>query len=129
MNFDWTSFWHYLFQPTSVYLHGLWLTLSLSVVSQGFGTVIGVAAALGTQSRFRAVRALVAFYTWLLRGTPLLVQLVFIYTAIEAHSHNEDANKTENNRAGNHTDEGGQTEAAKSRGMTYFKYMRRIILP
>src|SRR3954447_4081814 len=155
MNFDWTSFWHYLFQPTSVYLHGLWLTLSLSVVSQSFGTVIGVAAALGTQSRFRAVRALVAFYTWLMRGPPLLVQIVFIYTALAAGgifrfedinlgfviipgniqaaivalSLNEGAYMTEIIRAGILSVEGGQTEAAKSLGMTYFKYMRRIILP
>src|ERR1044071_10417025 len=84
MNFDWASFWHYLVQPSSVYLHGLWLTLSLSVISQCLGTLIGVAGALGTQSRFRAVRALVAFYTWLMRGTPLLVQIVFIYTALAA---------------------------------------------
>src|SRR4051812_34017915 len=155
MNFDWTSFWHYLFQPTSVYLHGLWLTLSLSVVSQSFGTVIGVAAALGTQSRFRAVRALVAFYTWLFRGTPLLVQIVFIYTALAAGgifrfqdidlgfvtipgniqaaivalSLNEGAYMTEIIRAGILAVDNGQTEAAKSLGMTFFKLMRRIVLP
>src|SRR3954471_3964512 len=155
MTFDWSSFWHYLFQPTSVYLHGLWLTLSLSVVSQSFGTVIGVAAALGTQSRFRAVRVLVAFYTWLMRGTPLLVQIVFIYTALAAGgifrfedidlgfvvipgniqaailalSLNEGAYMTEIIRAGILSVESGQTEAAKSLGMTYFKLMRRIILP
>ncbi len=155
MNFDWAFFWHYLFQPTSVYLHGLWLTLSLSVISQGLGTLIGVVAALGTQSRFRAVRALVAFYIWLMRGTPLLVQIVFIYTALAAGnifrfedinlgfvvipgniqaaimalSLNEGAYMTEIIRAGILSVDGGQTEAAKSLGMTYFKLMRRIILP
>src|SRR5689334_17162210 len=155
MNFDWTEFWKYLLQPTNVYLHGLWLTLSLSVVSQSFGTLIGVAAALGTQSRFRAVRALVAFYTWLMRGTPLLVQIVFIYTALAAGgifrfedinlgfvvipgniqaaivalSLNEGAYMTEIVRAGILSVDNGQTEAAKSLGMTYFKLMRRIILP
>jgi len=155
MNFDWTSFGHYLFQPTSVYLQGLWLTLSLSVISQAFGTLIGVAAALGSQSRFLAVRLLVAFYTWLMRGTPLLVQIVFIYTALAAGgvfrfddidvgfavipgniqaaivalSLNEGAYMTEIIRAGLLSVDDGQTEAAKSLGMTYFKYMRRIILP
>ena len=155
MNFDWPFFWHYLFEPSSVYLHGLWLTLSLSVVSQSLGTLIGVAAALGTQSRFRAVRALVAFYTWLMRGTPLLVQIVFIYTALAAGgifrfqdidlgfvvipgniqaailalSLNEGAYMTEIVRAGILSVDSGQTEAAKSLGMTYLKFMRRIILP
>jgi polar amino acid transport system permease protein len=155
MNFDWASFWHYLVQPSSVYLHGLWLTLSLSVISQCLGTLIGVAGALGTQSRFRAVRALVAFYTWLMRGTPLLVQIVFIYTALAAGnvfrfedinlgfvvipgniqaaivalSLNEGAYMTEIIRAGILSVDVGQTEAAKSLGMTYLKSMRRIILP
>src|ERR1041384_8254861 len=155
MNFDWSSFWHYLVQPSSVYLHGLWLTLSLSVVSQSLGTLIGVAAALGTQSRFRAVRALVAFYTWLMRGTPLLVQIIFIYTALAAGnvfrfedlnlgfviipgniqaaivalSLNEGAYMTEIVRAGILSVDTGQIEAAKPLGMAYFKPMRRIVLP
>jgi polar amino acid transport system permease protein len=155
MNFDWAFFWHYLFEPSSVYLHGLWLTLSLSVISQSLGTLIGVAAALGTQSRFRWVRTLVAFYTWLMRGTPLLVQIVFIYTALAAGgifrfedwnlgfvvipgnvqagivalSLNEGAYMTEIVRAGILSVDSGQTEAAKSLGMTYLKLMRRIILP
>ena len=47
MAFDWGFFWHYLLEPSSVYLHGLWLTLSLSVISQGLGTLIGLFAALG----------------------------------------------------------------------------------
>jgi polar amino acid transport system permease protein len=155
MNFDWAFFWRYLFEPSSVYLHGLWLTLSLSVISQGIGTLIGVVAALGTQSRFRAIRALVAFYTWLMRGTPLLVQIVFIYTALAAGgvfrfqdldlgfiiiagniqaaivalSLNEGAYMTEIVRAGILSVDNGQSEAAKSLGMTYLKLMRRIVLP
>ena len=155
MNFDWAFFWRYLFEPSSVYLHGLWLTLSLSVISQSLGTLIGVVAALGTQSRFRWVRTLVGFYTWLMRGTPLLVQIVFIYTALAAGgifrfedwnlgfvvipgniqagivalSLNEGAYMTEIVRAGILSVDRGQTEAARSLGMTYLKLMRRIILP
>src|SRR5262249_10143095 len=155
MVFDSSFFWHYLLEPSSVYLHGLWLTLSLSVISQSLGTLIGVAAALGTQSRFLALRGLIAFYTWLMRGTPLLVQIVFIYTAlaagnvfrfedidlgfavirgniqaaIVAFSLNEGAYMTEIVRAGILSVDRGQTEAAKSLGMTYFKLMRRIVLP
>mgnify|MGYP001551080384 CR=1 FL=1 len=82
MKFDWAFFAHYLFEPSSVFLHGLWLTLCISVISQSVGTAIGVAGALGTQSRFFPVRVIVQFYTWLFRGTPLLVQIVFIYTGL-----------------------------------------------
>jgi polar amino acid transport system permease protein len=155
MKFDWGFFWHYLHEPSSVYLNGLWLTLSISVIAQSLGTVIGVAGALGTESRFRAVRAIVAFYTWFERGTPLLVQIVFIYTGLAAAnifrfedinlgfvvipgnvqagilalSLNEGAYMTEIVRAGIRSVDHGQTEAAKSLGMAYFKLMRRIVLP
>src|SRR5215469_6423747 len=84
MQFDWDFFARHLFEPTSFFLFGLWLTLCVSVISQSIGTVLGVAGALGTQSRFRIVRGVVAFYTWLFRGTPLLVQIVFGYTALAA---------------------------------------------
>lgn len=155
MKFDWDFFARYLLEPSSVYIHGLWLTLCISVISQSLGTAVGVAGALGTQSRFRAVRAVVAFYVWLMRGTPLLVQIVFIYTGLAAAdifrfenidlgfvvipgniqagivalSLNEGAYMTEIVRAGIRSVDGGQTEAAKSLGMTYLKLMRRIILP
>jgi polar amino acid transport system permease protein len=155
MRFDWNFFAQHLLEPSSVFLHGLWLTLSISVISQSVGTAIGIAGALGTQSRFRAVRAIVAFYTWLFRGTPLLVQIVFVYTGLAAAnifrfddihlgfiviagniqagifalSLNEGAYMTEIVRAGILSVDHGQTEAAKSLGMTYFKLMRRIVLP
>ena len=155
MNFDWGFFAKHLFEPSSFFLYGLWLTLCISVISQSIGTTIGVACALGTQSRFPVIRAVVAFYTWLFRGTPLLVQIVFGYTALAAAgifrfddihlgslvipgniqagivalSLNEGAYMTEIVRAGILSVDHGQTEAAKSLGMTYFKLMRRVILP
>ena len=155
MAFDWGFFWHYLLEPSSVYLHGLWLTLSLSVISQSLGTVIGLFAALGRLSRFRLIQTIVGFYVWVMRGTPLLVQIVFIYTglaagnifrfedihlgfvvipgniqaAILALSLNEGAYMSEIIRAGIASVDIGQTEAAKSLGMTYGKLMRRIVLP
>jgi polar amino acid transport system permease protein len=155
MRFDWDFFAKHLFEPTSFFLYGLWLTLIISVISQSIGTTIGVAGALGSQSHFRIVRSVVAFYTWIFRGTPLLVQIVFGYTALAAAgvfrfddihlgflvipgnlqagvvvlSLNEGAYMTEIVRAGILSVDHGQTEAAKSLGMTYFKFMRRIILP
>ncbi len=155
MRFDWETFAQHLFEPKSFFLYGLWLTLCISVIAQSIGTAIGVAGALGTQSRFRVIRGVVSVYTWLFRGTPLLVQIVFAYTALAAAgifrfddihlgflvipgniqagivalSLNEGAYMTEIVRAGILSVDSGQTEAAKSLGMTYFKLMRRIILP
>lgn len=155
MHFDWEFFRRYLFEPSNIYLHGLWLTLSISVVCQLMGTVIGLFAALGRLSSFRSLQMLVRFYTWVMRGTPLLVQVVFIYTALAAAniyrfsdidlgfmvlpgniqagiialSLNEGAYMAEIIRAAITSIDTGQVEASKSLGMRYHLFMRRIILP
>jgi polar amino acid transport system permease protein len=153
--FDWAFFWHYLLQPSKIYLNGLTLTLCVSVIAQGVGTVVGLFCALAGRSRLRLLRLIVGFYVWVMRGTPLLVQIVFIYTGLAAANIfrfedinlgfltlpgniqagivaltlNEGAYMTEIIRAGISSVGIGQTEAAKSLGMTYWLYMRRIILP
>ncbi len=155
MNFDWPFFWHYLFDPSSLYLNGLLLTVALSVVSQIIGTALGLLAALARISPLRPVQAAARFYIWIMRGTPLLVQIVFIYTGfaaanivkfhdwhfgflliagnvqagILALSLNEGAYMAEIIRAGIGSVDHGQTEAAKSLGMTNGLLMRRVILP
>ena len=76
MNFDWGSFWHYLLRPSAVYLNGLWLTLSISVISQSLGTVLGLFCALARISKLAALRGPARTFIWAFRGTPLLVQIV-----------------------------------------------------
>ena len=155
MNFDWGSFWHYLLRPSAVYLNGLWLTLSISVISQSLGTVLGLFCALARISKLAALRGPARTFIWAFRGTPLLVQIVFIYTGLAAANLlrfedinlglviipgniqagivalalNETAYMAEIIRAGINSVDVGQTEASKSLGMTYWLYMRRIILP
>jgi polar amino acid transport system permease protein len=155
MLFNGPFFFKYLLEPSAIYLHGLWLTLSISIISQFFGTVIGLFAALGRLSKLRSIRLLTRFYSWIMRGTPLLVQIIFIYTALAAAnifrfsdihlgfvmipgnvqagilalSLNEGAYMGEIIRAGILSIDRGQTEAAKSLGMTPMKLMRRVILP
>lgn len=155
MLFDWAFFWHYLLQPSKIYLNGLMLTLCVSVIAQGVGTVVGLFGALAGRSRLKLLRFVVGFYVWVMRGTPLLVQIVFIYTGLAAANIfrfgdidfgfmtlpgniqagilaltlNEGAYMTEIIRAGISSVGIGQTEAAKSLGMTYWLYMRRVILP
>ncbi len=155
MHFDWPFFWHYLLSPSSVYLNGLWLTLSISVLAQGLGTFFGIFVALARMSRFRLLQVPARLFIWGLRGTPLLVQIIFVYTGLAAANLfrfqdldlgfilipgnvqagilaltlNEAAYMAEIIRAGINSVDLGQTEAAKSLGMTYPLYMRRIILP
>jgi polar amino acid transport system permease protein len=155
MTFDWSFFWHYLLRPSSVYLNGLWLTLSISVISQALGTLLGLFLALARVSKYRLLLSPAKMFIWVFRGTPLLVQIVFIYTGLAAANllrfediHlgpviipgniqagivaltlNEAAYMAEIIRAGISSVDIGQTEAAKSLGMTYPLYMRRIILP
>jgi len=155
MNFDWPFFWHYLLRPSTAYLNGLMLTLVLSVVAQTLGTALGLFAALGRMSRMAPLRLAMRGYIWIMRGTPLLVQIVFIYTGLAAGgiyrfedvslglltipgnvqaglvalSLNEAAYMAEIIRAGISSVDPGQTEAAKSVGMTYALLMRRIVLP
>jgi His/Glu/Gln/Arg/opine family amino acid ABC transporter permease subunit len=84
MNFNWDVFWQYLLQPSGVYLTGLWLTCLIAVSAMLLGCVLGLAAALLSLSKNPLLHLPVRFYVWLLRGTPLLVQIVFLYTALAA---------------------------------------------
>jgi polar amino acid transport system permease protein len=155
MVFDGSFFWKYLLHPSAVYLNGLWLTLSISVISQGLGTMLGLFLALARMSRYRALQVPARLFIWAMRGTPLLVQIVFIYTGLAAANIfrfedinvgfailpgniqagvvaltlNEAAYMAEIIRAGIASVGVGQVEASKSLGMTYGLYMRRIVLP
>jgi polar amino acid transport system permease protein len=110
---------------------------------------LGLLAALARMSRFAVLRWISGIYVWIFRGTPLLVQIFYVYFAfswpslsfgfwtvtdaaiagIVALSINEGAYMREIIRAGIDSVDKGQMEAAKSVGMTYGKAMRRIILP
>jgi polar amino acid transport system permease protein len=153
--YDWSLFFRSIFQPDALIINGLWLTISISVVSQLIGVVLGVFGALGRVARFTPFRLLANLYVWFFRGTPLLVQLTFFYfglgvtklytwpaidilgihlpgeiqAGIVALGVNEGAYMTEIVRAGILSIDPGQMEAAKSLGMRYGLAMRRIILP
>lgn len=147
---DWHVIWLRIFHPGNVFAHALWVTVYVSVVSQAIGVVLGLVAALMRMSRFFLLRLLSGIYVWIFRGTPLLVQIFFIYTAFNSPSFrfgsvwsvpsevttgmlalslNEGAYMREIIRAGIDSIDRGQMEAAKSIGMRYGMAMRRIILP
>lgn len=155
MNFDWTFFWKSLLTPSDAFVNGLVLTVVISVVAMILATIAGLIVALMRRSRLPAVRWLAGVYIWVIRGTPLLVQLVLIYTGLAAAGlyqfHdvsflgvsvkaalqaaiiglmvNESAYIAEIIRAGLDSVSKGQFEAAASLGMKPAKVMRWIIVP
>jgi polar amino acid transport system permease protein len=76
-NFGWSVVRHYLFAP--VVLHGLGLTLVLTITSMAIGIVLSVFLAVMKLSPKAYLRLPADAYLWFFRGTPLLVQLIFWY--------------------------------------------------
>ena len=128
------------------FLPGVWTTFWVTVASMFIGMALGLLGALGRQSRFAPLRWLVLAYLFVFRGTPVLVQIIFWYdataeltnnflnlpdlmAALLALGINEGAYMTEIVRAGLLSVDAGQSEAARSLGMTYRQTMRRIVIP
>lgn len=69
-----------------LFAEGTRVTVELTVVAGIIGVLLGVLAALGKVSRVPPLRWLASFYIWVMRGTPLLVQVLFVYFALpEVH--------------------------------------------
>lgn len=139
ISLDWTfirSHWFFIF-------NGVWLTILLSILSIILATALSLLGALGRLSRSPPAYALATFYISLIRGTPLLLQVVFFFLALPqlgirlsglsagvlALGLNYGAYMTEIMRAGIQSVDAGQREAAKSMGMSQFQIMRFIVLP
>lgn len=124
-------------------LSGAWLTMQITLVSILAGLVLGTGGAVAYSSRFRPLRFVVQAYVELIRNTPFLVQLYFIYFALPslgiqvnalvsgliALTVNAGAYCTEIIRAGMDTVSSGQIQAGMSLGMTRGQILRKIILP
>ncbi len=126
-------------------LKGSLLTIELTIVSVIFGMLLGLFLALGRLSKNRVLDRISWFYIWLFRGTPLLMQIFFIYYALPliyppltlpqlpaafiALSLNSAAYLAEIIRAAIQSIDKGQMEAAKALGMGYGQAMKRIIVP
>lgn len=139
MDFDFGVIVEYL----PLLLEGARMTVLVSGLSLIIATVLGTFVALLRISRLRVVRGITATYLWVMRGTPLLLVLFFIYyalprlgislpalvAAVVGMSLNATAYNAEIFRAGIQAISKGQTDAAHAIGMGYGKLMRRIILP
>lgn len=124
-------------------LIGMQRTLVLAAASAFFGTILGILLALARIARNTPIRALAGGYVTLFRGTPLLLQILFVWGALPqwgitlpdpicvviAMSLNSGAYVAEIVRAAIQSIDKGQMEAARSVGMSYGLAMRRVILP
>lgn len=124
-------------------LDGSEITLEIFFLTLLAALPLGMLAALGRLSSLRLLSRLVEFYIWIMRGTPLMLQLLFVYFALPmvgirlpdiaaallAFILNYAAYFAEIFRAGIQSVPKGQYEAARTLGMSYPQTMRRIILP
>jgi polar amino acid transport system permease protein len=122
---------------------GAGLTVLVSGVSIVFATALALVGAIARMSRNAYVNGVASLYVSLVRGTPLIVQIYFIYLALPqvgivlpaipsgiiALSFNYGAYMTEIFRAGIQAVPRGQREAAQSLGLTERLVMWRIVLP
>jgi polar amino acid transport system permease protein len=148
LNWQWYRVSQYIWQVTDhgftwgKLMLGLGVTLQITAVSMGLMLVIGLSTALLRMSRSWAGRGVARIYMELIRNSPLLIQIFFIYfvaapifdmsafwAAVIALSLFEGAYASEIFRAGITSIDTGQWEAAKSLGMGPYAMYRHIILP
>ena len=128
---------------TLLIMEGAEVTLTIFFVTLLLSLPLGGLAALGRISTFAPIRYLMEFYVWIMRGTPLMLQLLFVYFALPmvgiklpdvaaallAFTLNYAAYFAEIFRAGIQAIPRGQYEAAKALGLKHWQMMRYIIFP
>lgn len=127
----------------SFLLQGAWIAIKITAMAMVCGLILGLMLALMRLSRFKLISGTAWFYIWLIRGTPLLLQLVFVFdalprigikfdpltSAVIGFALNEAAFAAEFIRGGILAVNRNQSIAAASLGMGPFLTLRRIILP
>lgn len=152
-NLKWSVIAQNLFEPTI--LSGLWVTISLTLLSMLIGVVLGMVLAVMRLSPNRVVSSVAAGYIWIFRGTPVLVQLLLWFNlalffprlgfgefslntndvisafvaALLGLGLNEGAYMAEIVRGGILSVDHGQSEAASALGMRRRATMIKIVLP
>jgi len=133
----------YVLMILPVLLKGLRLSLTIYGIVIILIFPLAILVAIGKVSGSQILKKILFLYTWIWRGTPLLLQLFFIYfglphfgiklspmvSVVIAFVLNVGAYEAEIIRAGIESIDRGQYEAAKALGMTYVQTMRRIIIP
>ena len=124
---------------------GVQTTLTFTCIAVTLGVLLGTIVAMGKMSRFKIIRFLVGVYIEVIRGTPILLQLYIFYFVLPellpfldlssfmwvaiAMCVNSGAYVSEIIRSGIQAVDKGQTEAARSLGLSKSQTMMKIILP
>lgn len=128
---------------TKILLPGLTVTIPLTILAFSFAIVIGTTIALIRFANIKILKELCRFYVWIIRGTPLLVQLYVVFygfpkigivwnpfvCAVVVFALNEGAYCSETIRGSLQAIPIGQIEAGYCVGMSYLQIMFRIVLP
>ncbi len=128
-----------------LFIEGARTSLYITLYSAIIGLLVGIIMGLSRGSTNWALRGFSFIYVWLIRGTPVLVQILFVYYAVPALfpsiqlnefwaavfalGLNVGAYNGEVIRAGIEAVPKGQSEAARSLGLSKFKTMRWVVLP
>lgn len=125
-------------------LRGLRLTIIMAVISIFFAMVIGVVLGIFRISKFKSLQTIASIYIYIVRGIPLMILGLFLYfgvssvlsirfdpimAAIITLTINASAYLAEIFRGGIQAVDVGQSEAARSLGLGYFKTMKKVVLP
>ncbi len=124
-------------------LTGLWIAIQITALAMVCGLALGLALALMRMSKNPAISGVAWVYIWIMRGTPILLQLIFIFdalprlgirldpftTAVIGFALNEAAFAAEFIRGGLLSVKRNQSVAASALGMGPFTTLRRIIIP
>lgn len=124
-------------------LAGIRYSIPMMLISFGLGLVLALLVALGRMSRFKILSSICAFYVWIIRGTPLLVQLFIIFyglpsvgivftpfvSAILGLTISQGAYNSEVIRGALTGIPKGQHEAPQALGMTKFQTLIHVIIP
>lgn len=126
-----------------ILIPGLTITIPLTILSFAIALVIAIAVAMVQVANIKGLKELCRFYVWIIRGTPILVQLYVVFyglpslgimvdafpSALIVFAINTGAYASETMRAAIESIDKGQIEAGYCVGMTYGQIMRRIVLP
>ncbi len=136
---DWASVWEY----RTLFFKGWWVTIALSIASLLLSLVIGILTALSSRSKMPVLRFFSNAYVEIIRGTPLLVQILFFFYVVAHYIGLENryvsgvlilsifngAYIAEMIRSGIETVSATQLESARAIGLSPFQSYRFVIFP
>ncbi|MBW1605803.1 amino acid ABC transporter permease [Lactobacillus sp. Sy-1] len=137
---------NYIFEILPSLLSGVTTTLQIFFLTLIFSIPLGIIAGVGLISKFKPLKAVLEFYVWIMRGSPLLLQLIFVFyglpmmpgiqivfprfdAALFAFILNYTAYFAEIFRGGLQSIPNGQYESARVLRLSYWQTFRKIIVP